>query len=118
MRGIGIMFRAGPTYDQLREHLAASGFAASKLKKAELNELKSLGVPPNDVKNVIACAMYILGETTKCPGEWKDCQKAMGDTKKLLEMLASPPEPPADAATKVQQVLGELTKEDVAKKSK
>jgi len=96
----------------------SKGSAAAKLKKAELTELKSLGVPPKEVKDVIACAMFILGLTTKVNAEWKDVQKGMGDTKKLLELLASPPEPPAGAAAKVQQVLGDLTKEDVAKKSK
>ena len=29
MRGIGVMFRGSPAYDQLREHLAASGFSGS-----------------------------------------------------------------------------------------
>jgi len=92
--------------------------AAAKLKKPELTELKSLGVPPAEVKLVIACAVFLLGLVPKIDVEWKDCQKAFADTKKILELLASPPEPPAGAAAKVQQALGELTKEEVAKKSK
>jgi len=92
--------------------------AAAKLKKPELTELKSLGAPPKEVVTVICCAMFLLGQVTKPNCEWKDAQKAMGDTKKCLELFASPPELPAGAAEKVQQALGELTKEEVAKKSK
>jgi hypothetical protein len=92
--------------------------AAAKLKKPELTELKSLGMPPQELKTVISCMVYLLGLVPKPNCEWKESQKAMGDTKKILELLASPPAPPEGAATKVQQALGELTKEEVAKKSK
>lgn len=36
MRGIGVMFRGGPAYDQLREHLAESGFSASSFPHTSL----------------------------------------------------------------------------------
>merc|ERR1712216_269317 len=91
---------------------------ASKVAEYFATAGKSKNSAAAKLKKVISCAMFILGLVPKPGREWKDSQKAMGDTKKLLELLGSPPEPPAGAAAKVQQVLGDMTKEDVAKKSK
>ena len=36
MRGIGVMFRGSPAYNNLREHLAASGFSGSSFPHTSL----------------------------------------------------------------------------------
>ena len=58
MRGIGVMFRGGQAYDDLREHLAASGFSGSSFPHTSL-VYDWIGSPrvTNDVAEAIRAAV-------------------------------------------------------------
>merc|ERR1711865_173415 len=57
------------------------------VKVGDIQELKSLGKPPGDVKEVIKAVSFLLGSDEA--SDWGQCQQLMCNPKKFVETLAS-----------------------------
>merc|ERR1712106_453428 len=54
-----------------------------KLKQATIAEIRSMGAPPQNVKDVMMATFLLLGETSKTVSDWKNVRTLLGKTGKL-----------------------------------